>query len=79
VSSIVDKRFAQRVVRLQSGLMGDVKPIGDGVSELRVDYGPGYRLYFVTRRAEVVILVCGGDKHTQERDIRRAKLMAAEL
>jgi putative addiction module killer protein len=43
------RRIAQRVVRLQSGLMGDVKPIGDGVSELRVDYGPGYRLYFVTR------------------------------
>ena len=59
--------------------MGDVKPVGDGVSELRVDYGPGYRLYFVTRGAEVVVLVCGGDKHTQERDIRRAKLMAAEL
>ena len=59
--------------------MGDVKPVGDGVSELRVDYGPGYRLYFVTRGVEVVILVCGGDKHTQERDIRRAKLLAAEL
>jgi putative addiction module killer protein len=73
------RRIAQRIVRLQSGLMGDVKPVGDGVSELRVDYGPGYRLYFVTRGAEVVILVCGGDKHTQERDIRRAKLMVAEL
>jgi len=73
------RRIAQRIVRLQSGLMGDVKPVGDGVSELRVDYGPGYRLYFVARGAEVVILVCGGDKHTQERDIRRAKLMAAEL
>jgi len=70
------RRIAQRIVRLQSGLMGDVKPVGDGVSELRVDYGPGYRLYFVTRGAEVV---CGGDKHTQELDIRRAKLMAAEL
>ncbi|MGA8584075.1 MAG: type II toxin-antitoxin system RelE/ParE family toxin [Roseiarcus sp.] len=73
------RRIAQRIVRLQSGLMGDVKPVGDGVSELRVDYGPGYRLYFVTRGAEVVVLVCGGDKHTQERDIKRAKLMAAEL
>lgn len=73
------RRIAQRIVRLQSGLMGDVKPVGDDVSELRVDHGPGYRLYFVTRGAEVVILVCGGDKDTQERDIRRAKLMAAEL
>jgi putative addiction module killer protein len=60
-------------------LLGDVKPVGDGVSELRVDYGPGYRVYFVRRRTDVVILVCGGDKQTQERDIRRAKLLAAEL
>jgi putative addiction module killer protein/probable addiction module antidote protein len=60
------RRITQRIVRLQSGLMGDVKPVGDGVSELRVDYGPGYRLYFVTRGAEVVILVCGGDKQTQD-------------
>ena len=73
------RRIAQRIVRLQSGLMGDVKPVGDGVSELRVDYGPGYRLYFVRRGTEVVILICGGDKHTQERDIRRAKLLAADL
>jgi putative addiction module killer protein len=64
---------------LQSGLLGDVKSVGDGVSELRVDYGPGYRLYFVRRGTEVVILICGGDKHTQERDIRRAKLLAADL
>lgn len=64
---------------MQSGLLGDVKSVGDGVSELRVDYGPGYRLYFVRRGTEVVILICGGDKHTQERDIRRAKLLAADL
>jgi putative addiction module killer protein len=64
---------------LQSGLLGDVKSVGDGVSELRVDYGPGYRLYFVRRGTEFVILICGGDKHTQERDIRRAKLLAADL
>ena len=67
------RRIAQRIVRVQSGLLGDVKPVGDGVSELRVDYGPGYRLYFVRRGAEVVILLCGGDKQTQERDISRAK------
>ena len=73
------RRIAQRIVRLQSGLLGDVKSVGDGVSELRVDYGPGYRLYFVRRGTEVVILICGGDKHTQERDIRRAKLLAADL
>ena len=73
------RRIAQRIVRLQSGLLCDVKSVGDGVSELRVDYGPGYRLYFVRRGTEVVILICGGDKHTQERDIRRAKLLAADL
>ncbi len=61
------------------GLLGDVKPVGEGLSELRVDYGPGYRVYFVRRGAEVVILLCGGDKRTQERDISRAKLLAAEL
>src|SRR5271166_5589600 len=66
------RRIAQRIVRMQS-VLGDVKPVGDGVSELRVDYGPGYRLYFVRRGTDVVVLICGGDKHTQERDINRAK------
>jgi putative addiction module killer protein len=73
------RRIAQRIVRLQSGLRGDVKPVGDGVSELRIDYGPGYRVYFVRRRGEVIILLCGGEKRTQERDISRAKLFAGEL
>ncbi len=73
------RRIAQRIVRLQSGLLGDVKPVGEGVSELRIDYGPGYRLYFVRRGTELVILICGGDKHTQDRDIKRAKRLAAEV
>ncbi|MFZ0605873.1 MAG: type II toxin-antitoxin system RelE/ParE family toxin [Roseiarcus sp.] len=73
------RRIAQRIVRVQSGLLGDVKPVGEGVSELRVDYGPGYRVYFVRRGAEVIILLCGGDKRTQERDISRAKALAAEV
>lgn len=73
------RRIAQRIVRVQSGLLGDVKPVGEGVSELRVDYGPGYRVYFVRRGAEVIILLCGGDKRTQERDISRAKALAAEI
>jgi len=64
---------------MQSGLLGDAKPVGEGLSELRVDYGPGYRVYFVRRGAEVVILLCGGDKRTQERDISRAKLLAAGI
>lgn len=72
-------RIAQRIVRLQSGLLGDPKPVGGGVSELRIDYGPGYRVYFVQRGRVLIILLCGGDKATQRRDIARAKMLAAEL
>ena len=73
------RRIAQQIVRVQSGLLGDLKSVGEGVSELRVDYGPGYRVYFVRWGAEVIILLCGGDKRTQERDISRAKALAAEV
>jgi putative addiction module killer protein len=73
------ERIAQRVVRLQSGLIGDSKPVGEGVSELRIDYGPGYRVYFVQRRRVLIILLCGGDKSSQRRDINRAKALAATL
>ncbi len=59
--------------------MGDVKPVGSGVSELRVDYGSGYRLYFVRRGRILIVLLCGGDKGSQRRDIARAKALAAEL
>lgn len=72
-------RIAKRIVRVQSGLLGDVEPVGDGVSELRIHYGPGYRLYFVTRQQVVIILLCGGDKASQARDIARAKEMAKEV
>ena len=72
-------RVAQRIVRLQSGLFGDVKPVGRGVSELRIDYGPGYRVYFVQRGRMLIVLLCGGDKRTQARDIRTAKALAADL
>ncbi|MDA8090344.1 MAG: type II toxin-antitoxin system RelE/ParE family toxin [Nitrospiraceae bacterium] len=58
---------------------GDVKPVGEGVSELRIDYGPGYRVYFTHRSREVVILLAGGDKRTQERDIRAALELARNL
>ncbi len=64
------ERIAQRIVRLQAGLLGDVKSVGDGLSELRVDYGPGYRVYFAQRRQILVILLCGGDKKSQKRDIK---------
>ena len=72
------ERIALRLVRLQSGLFGDVK-FFDGIGELRVDYGPGYRVYFVQRGDVLVILLCGGDKSTQRRDIARALDMAKEV
>jgi putative addiction module killer protein len=72
-----DKRAVARVLarlaRVRQGNPGDCKPVGDGVSELRVDYGPGYRVYFGQKGRTLVVLLCGGDKRTQERDIRRAK------
>ncbi len=69
------ERIAQRIVRLQAGLFGDTKTVGSGVSELRIDYGPGYRLYFIKRVKVVIVLLCGGDKSSQSRDIQAAKAM----
>lgn len=68
---------AARLLRLASGIPGDVAPVGEGVSELRIHYGPGYRVYFQRRGAEIIVLLCGGDKGSQERDIRAAKQLAA--
>jgi putative addiction module killer protein len=73
------ERIAQRIVRLQAGLFGDVRPVGGGLSELRVDHGPGYRLYFVRRGQTLFVLLCGGDKGSQRHVIAQAKIMAAEL
>lgn len=73
------ERIAQRIVRMQAGLFGDVKSVGSGVSELRIDYGPGYRVYFVQRGPVLIILLCGDAKRTQKRDIARAQALAAEL
>lgn len=72
-------KIAQRVVQVSSGLMGDVKPIGEGVSELRIDFGPGYRIYFVQRGRALILLLCGGDKSTQAADIKKAKELATRL
>lgn len=72
-------RIASRIRRMETGNPGDVKPVGEGVGEMRITYGPGYRLYFVQQGQEVVILLCGGDKSSQRRDIAAAKQMAKEL
>lgn len=72
-------RIAERLRRLALGNPGDVKPVGDGLSELRIDYGPGYRVYFVRRGESLVIVLCGGDKADQNRDIARAKALAKEI
>jgi putative addiction module killer protein len=72
-------RIDLRIRRLSLGNPGDVKPVGAGISELRIDHGPGYRVYFVQKGSECVVLLAGGDKSSQERDIRQAKVLASNL
>ena len=72
-------RITARIRRLSLGNPGDVKPIGSGVSEMRIDYGPGYRVYFVGRGDAVVVLLCGGDNRGQDRDIARALELETEV
>ena len=71
--------IASRIERIEDGNFGDYRSVGNGVSELRVDVGQGYRVYYVIRRSTVVVLLCGGDKSSQRRDIRRARQMAVEI
>ena len=71
-------KIVARIARLANGNPGDVAPVGEGVSEMRIHHGPGYRVYFVQRAAIFVILLCGGDKSTQSTDIARAKSLAQE-
>ena len=72
-------RILVRVRRLSLGNPGDVRPVGEGVSEMRIDYGPGYRVYFTNRGEELIVLLAGGDKRTQDRDIRLARDLARNL
>ena len=72
-------RVQARIERLAAGNAGDAKPVGEGVSELRIDYGPGYRVYFTLQKRELIILLAGGDKSTQPADIKIARRLAREL
>jgi putative addiction module killer protein len=71
-------RIAARIRRLAFGNFGDASPVGEGISELRIHCGPGYRVYYVQRGAVLIVLLCGGDKSTQVRDIAKAKRLAKE-
>ena len=72
-------RVLVRIERLAAGNPGDVRPVGEGVSELRIDYGPGYRVYFKKQERTIIILLAGGDKRTQSRDIETALRLARNL
>lgn len=75
---VARRKIVQRIARMEGGLFGDVKYF-DHIGEMRVDTGPGYRVYFVRRGETLVILLCGGDKSSQQRDIRKAAAMALEV
>ena len=77
--SVAQTRIDVRIERLLQGNLGDVRPVGEGVSEMRINYGPGYRVYYTQHGPTVVVLLAGGDKGSQERDIRLALKLAREL
>jgi len=72
-------KIAIRIRRISLGNIGDVKPVGEGISELRLNYGPGYRVYFAQRGSQLIVLLAGGDKTTQSADIKKAKKIAREI
>ncbi len=79
LTDIAAARIVVRLRRLELGNPGDVKSVGGGVSEMRINYGPGYRVYYVRRGKTVILLLCGGDKRTQTKDIKTAQQMAKEV
>ena len=72
-------RIIGRIRRMEKGNPGDTRSVGQGILEMRIDYGPGYRIYYLHRGAQIVILLCGGDKRTQQQDIKRALKLAETL
>ncbi|WP_209501758.1 MULTISPECIES: type II toxin-antitoxin system RelE/ParE family toxin [unclassified Variovorax] len=72
-------RLARRLDKARRGNLGDVEPVGDGVSEMREFFGPGWRMYFIEQNGAIIVMLGGGDKSTQQRDIERAKKLALEL
>jgi len=72
-------KIVARLQRLINGLAGDVEPVGEGISEIRIHYGKGYRIYFKRSGDAIIIILCGGDKSSQSKDINRAKILAREL
>lgn len=71
--------IARRIERAKSGNLGDVKPVGENISEMRFWFGPGYRVYFTEKDGRLIFLLCGGDKSTQQRDIAKAIKIAKEI
>ena len=72
-------RIVARIRRMEEGNPGDIRSVGKGVMEMRIAYGPGYRVYYLSRGAQIVILLCGGDKRTQRQDIEQAQILAETL
>ena len=80
LKNIKDKsRIADRIDRIKEGNLGDAKPVGNGIFELRFHFGSGYRIYFIKQYNTIIILLCGGNKKTQSRDIKKAKEIASEV
>ena len=76
--TIAKAHISRRIDRLENGNPGDVEPIGEGCSEMKIDYGPGYRVYYKDTGKEIIIILCGGDKSSQQEDINKAKRLACE-